>query len=95
MSTTLSRFGRAAAAAHAPFLHGAIEGLRHAWQGLREGRARRRRLARMHAAIAALDDATLRDIGVQRSEVGSFWAEYEGLAPVTRQRLFWLGHARA
>jgi uncharacterized protein YjiS (DUF1127 family) len=94
MNASLTRFGHAAAAAHAPFIAAALAGLGRAWQQLREGFARRRRLARMEAAIAGLDDATLRDLGVHRTEIASFWAEGEGLAAPTRQRLYWLGHAR-
>jgi hypothetical protein len=36
---------------------------------------------------AALDDATLRDLGISRSELASFRAEAEGRAPVTRRRV--------
>jgi hypothetical protein len=45
----------------------------------------------MEAAVAGLDDATLRDLGVHRAEVASFWAECEGLAAPSRLRLYWLG----
>jgi uncharacterized protein YjiS (DUF1127 family) len=93
MNATLTRFGHAAAAAHAPFIAAALCALQHAWQAWRERFARRRRLARMQAALAELDDATLRDLGVHRTEITSFWAECEGLAAPTRQRLYWLGRA--
>jgi uncharacterized protein YjiS (DUF1127 family) len=89
MHATLTRFGHAAAAAHAPFIAAALWTLRHARQQGREHIARHR-LARMEAAVASLDDATLRDLGLHRAEITSFWAECEGLAAPTRQRL-WLG----
>jgi uncharacterized protein YjiS (DUF1127 family) len=37
------------------------------------------------AALAALDDATLRDIGLTRPEIGSAAAELHGLAAATRR----------
>lgn len=95
MNTTLRQFGHAAVVAHTPLIAGALCSLRHAWRRMREGSARRRRLAQMEVALAGLDDATLRDIGVHRSEIGSFWAECEGLATPSRQRLHWLAHASA
>lgn len=49
--------------------------------------ARARRLSHMQATLAQLDDATLRDIGLRRSEAQSVWAEAEGLAPLTRQNV--------
>jgi len=87
MNSALARFGHAAAAAHAPFIAGALSTLRRAWQQLLAGVARRRRLAGMHSALDALDDRQLHDIGLHRVEIASFWAEQEGLAPRTRQRL--------
>jgi uncharacterized protein YjiS (DUF1127 family) len=87
MNATLHHFGRAAWAAHAPFFAAGLAWLRHAWQQMRAHRARRRRQALLHTALAQLNDATLRDIGLHRSEIDSFWAESEGLAPPTRQRL--------
>lgn len=90
MNAALIRFGRAAAVAHAPFVAGALATLQHLWQQLRDGFARRRRLARMQSALGALDDRQLQDIGLHRVEIASFWAEQEGLAPRTRQRLMQL-----
>jgi uncharacterized protein YjiS (DUF1127 family) len=38
-------------------------------------------------AFAQLDDATLRDLGMSRSEYGSYWAEAYGEADHTRLRV--------
>jgi uncharacterized protein YjiS (DUF1127 family) len=65
----------------------ALAGLREVLRGLFEGIARRRRLARNQAEIDGLDDDTLRDIGMHRSEAASYWAESERLAEQTRTRL--------
>ena len=64
-----------------------LAGLREVLRSLFEGVARRRRLARDQAEIDGLDDATLRDIGMHRSEAASYWAESERLAEQTRMRL--------
>jgi uncharacterized protein YjiS (DUF1127 family) len=93
MNAALIRFGRAAAAAHAPFVAGASSTLQHFWRTLRDGFARRRRLARMQSALDALDDRQLHDIGLHRVEIASFWAEQEGLAPRTRRHLIGLDSA--
>lgn len=54
-------------------------------------RIERWRRARERAAherlIDGLDDATLRDIGMARSEAASYWVESEGLASATRLRV--------
>jgi hypothetical protein len=34
-----------------------------------------------------LDDATLRDLGMRRSEYDSYWAESHGMADHTRKRV--------
>ena len=67
--------------------------LREVLRSLFEGVARRRRLARVQAEIDGLDDATLRDIGVRRSEAASYWAESERLVEQTRVRLLQRTHA--
>jgi len=61
----------------------ALRALRTALEHFRS----RRRLAQMHATLAALDEATLRDIGLGRSEAGSYWAESEGQIEATRVRV--------
>ena len=53
------------------------------WRGWQ----RARRLAQDEASFRALDGATLRDLSISASEVGSFWAESEGMEAVTRQRV--------
>lgn len=93
MNATLHHFGRAAWAAHAPFFAAGLAWVRHAWQQMRARSARHRRQAMLRNALARLDDATLRDIGLHRSEIDSFWAECEGLASPSRQRLHWLTHS--
>jgi len=70
-----------------------LAALLEAVRSLLEGVARRRRLARVQAEIDGLDDATLRDIGVRRSEAASYWAESERLVEQTRVRLLRRTHA--
>ena len=60
---------------------GAVPGLVVAYLAAASRRAARRR------AMQAMSDATLRDLGLHRSEVDSCWAESEGVAPVSRLRL--------
>jgi uncharacterized protein YjiS (DUF1127 family) len=55
-------------------------GLRSRWQLARERRKAQRE-------FEALDANALRDIGVQRSEFGSYWAEANGSARATRRRV--------
>jgi len=50
-------------------------------------RATLRRLARHDAGLAELDDRTLADIGVSRSEIASIEAEARGLDRPTRRRI--------
>jgi uncharacterized protein YjiS (DUF1127 family) len=87
MNASLTHYGRAAVAAHAPFVAGIVSHLRQAWQRWRAARASQRRLAEFESAVAGLDDALLRDIGLHRCEVSSYWAESEGLVAPTRRRL--------
>lgn len=56
----------------------AIERTLHAW---REALKRRRDVRRRHQALAGLDDRTLRDLGVDRSEIASYASH-----PADRQR---------
>ena len=72
-----------------------LAAMRDALRGLFDGIARRRRLAHTRAVIAGLDDATLRDVGVHRSEAASYWAESERLAEQTRRRLLQRMHESA
>lgn len=53
--------------------------------------AARRRLAHESTALAQLDDATLRDIGLARCEVESIAAEAQGLVDRTRLRVLQIG----
>lgn len=53
---------------------------------VRDGFAAARR-SRDHRALRALDDATLRDLGVHVSEIGSYLAETAGEAELTRLRI--------
>lgn len=57
------------------------------WDRLVDRWRRWRDEARQHAELAALDGATLRDLGLQRGEFGSLDAESRGLAACTRRRL--------
>ena len=77
MNAALIRFGRAAAAAHAPFVAGASSTLQHFWRTLRDGFARRRRLARMQSALDALDDRQLHDIGLHRVHTNGYAFQVE------------------
>ena len=45
------------------------------------------RYAAARRQMAALDDRTLRDLGVHRSELGSYFAESQQWAEPTRQRV--------
>jgi hypothetical protein len=48
---------------------------------------RRRRAWKNHQALCDLDDATLHDLGLARSELGSFVSELGGRAGATRRRI--------
>lgn len=45
------------------------------------------RYAAARREFNAIDDATLRDLGMRRSEHASYWAETHGLAERTRKRV--------
>lgn len=45
------------------------------------------RYAAARREFHSLDDATLRDLGMRRSEYDSYWAESHGLAERTRKRV--------
>jgi len=45
------------------------------------------RYAAARREFHSLDDATLRDLGMRRSEYDSYWAESHGLAEHTRKRV--------
>jgi uncharacterized protein YjiS (DUF1127 family) len=49
--------------------------------------AEARRCAAARREFQALDNAALRDLGMARSEFGSFWAEAHGSAEHTRRRV--------
>ena len=55
-------------------------------KAVRNGRAAARH-SRDRRALHALDDATLRDLGVHVSEIGSYLAEAAGAAELTRLRI--------
>jgi hypothetical protein len=48
---------------------------------------RRRRVARARRLAVALDDDTLRDLGIGRAELSSYQAELDGLVEATRLRV--------
>ncbi len=45
------------------------------------------RYAAARREFNSLDDATLRDLGMRRSEYDSYWAETHGMAEHTRKRV--------
>jgi uncharacterized protein YjiS (DUF1127 family) len=48
---------------------------------------RRRRATRARRLTVALDDRTLRDLGIGRAELSSYHAELDGLVEATRLRV--------
>ena len=58
-----------------------------AWQRLLAARRQQRRARRDRAVFQQLDGATLRDLGLDRSEYESCCAEARGDTPRTRLRL--------
>lgn len=76
------------------FVSAVVRAVRPAWQTVvsTAGRllARWREARLLHAqevALAKLDAATLRDLGIDRSEIGSYRAEHAGIASPTRRRV--------
>lgn len=61
-------------------LHASLRALLHELAGAWRHAAARREFER-------LDDSTLRDLGISRSEFDSYWAETHGLAEPTRLRV--------
>ena len=57
------------------------------WHRLAAAAVRPLRSRQRRCEAEALDVATLRDLGLSRSELGSFEAEANGFAPPTRRRL--------
>lgn len=53
--------------------------------GIVSSMRRRRAMRRQARALAALDAASLRDIGLTRTEIGSIASELSGTAPLTRR----------
>ena len=71
---------RATASSAGQSLLSRITGGWQAWQ-------RARRLRRDEADFRRIDAGTLRDLGMSPSEHVSFWAEAEGMAPLSRERV--------
>jgi len=61
--------------------------LGEAWAALRHDLAGSWRYAIVRDAQPCIDDATLRDLGLHRSELASYRAEVDGHAPATRRRV--------
>ncbi|HMA07583.1 MAG TPA: DUF1127 domain-containing protein [Ramlibacter sp.] len=61
--------------------------LRAALRALWHRAAAARRYAAARREFARLDDPTLRDLGISRSEFDSYWAESVGLAERSRVRV--------
>lgn len=57
------------------------------WAALRHDIVGAWRYALARDAPEPTDDATLRDLGLHRSELGSYHAELDGRAPMTRRRV--------
>ena len=81
--------GGAIATRHPPSAWYRLCALWRRWQAWHAQGSRRRRELR---ALRELSDATLRDLGLERSEIGSIQAEIDGRAAATRVRV--LQHER-
>lgn len=57
------------------------------WRGRAEAWRTQRRQHAMERTLPELDERTLRDLGLARGELVSYWAESDGLAASTRLRL--------
>lgn len=60
-----------------------LQRLSTAWRAAGE----RRRLRHAELALPLLDAPTLRDLGLARGELLSYWAEADGLVEATRSRV--------
>jgi uncharacterized protein YjiS (DUF1127 family) len=85
MSTTVSIAAVQSARHHAQ--RQLLDQIEHAVKSFAERLRQRREAIATREQIAALDAATLRDLGMHRSEAGSIAAEAHGLALATRQRI--------
>ena len=79
---------RLPAAAAPAFFARLIDRVRGAWQRRRRDRATLR-------TLNSLDDRTLRDLGLHRSEIGAISAEIGGRAEPSHQRALLAQHLRA
>jgi len=72
---------------HTTLLGAAAEWLRAGWQGIANAAARWRLARQQYRACEQLDVHALRDLGLDRSEHGSYLAESSGGAMATRRRV--------
>jgi uncharacterized protein YjiS (DUF1127 family) len=70
-----------------PALAAAMEWVAQPLRRLAESLAGSWRHAAARRAFHELDDRTLRDLGMSRSEIDSYWVEAHGQAERTRQRI--------
>lgn len=64
-----------------------ITAFRAAWRGITDAFAHGRRAQRQRREVEWLDERTLRDLGLDRSECTSYLAESSGMAAPTRRRV--------
>jgi len=67
--------------------HSTWQRLRAHWQRWRDRQVAATRKRREWQALRELGDATLRDLGIARSELGSIQAEIDGHVEATRMRV--------